>query len=50
MLRVEWKDDNGKYHTYYVSGTSVHRTIKRERRKLTEKYGTSIRYLAVERM
>lgn len=49
MLRVEWRDDSGKWHTYYVSGTAVSRTLRRERRRLQER-GNVVKSIAVERM
>ena len=49
MLRVEWTDDCGKWHTYYVQGTAVHRTLVRERKRLQAR-GNVVRSIAVERM
>lgn len=49
MLRVEWQDGEGRWHTYYRNGTSVKRTIKREYRRLRERHET-VRTISVERM
>jgi hypothetical protein len=50
MLRVEWVDYNHKWHTYFVSGTSIQRTKVRELRKLTKLHHEIVRKLAVCRV